>query len=88
MMKVIRLFPLAWQRKMMVVVAFLSTGLAGSRFPKLRLAVDELNRQFPFDRTIALTETIPVLPPYPMVAKVRIEITVRTHVAIFITNDL
>jgi len=49
------------QRKIIEALAFLSTGLAGSRLPKAKVAVLELNLQLLFDRTVAVTETV-VLP--------------------------
>jgi hypothetical protein len=46
------------QRKVMEVLVVLSIGLAGSRFPKLRLEVFELNLHSLLERTVAVTATI------------------------------
>jgi hypothetical protein len=44
------------------VVLVISTGLEGSRFPKLRLAVWLVNEQDPLDTTVAVTDTELELP--------------------------
>ena len=45
------------QRKVTDVLAFTSTGLEGSRFPKLRAEVSVMNQHVPLDTTVAVTET-------------------------------
>jgi hypothetical protein len=44
-------------RKDRVVVAMVSTGLEGSRFPKFRAVAPVVNQQNPLDVTVAVTVT-------------------------------
>ena len=55
------------------VVAFTSTGLEGSRFPKFRAAVGVVNEQDPVDTTVAVTDTELGEAAKPMLAITKIE---------------
>jgi len=66
-------------RYVIVVVAVMSIGFDGSRFPKSRAEVEVSNLQYPLETTVAVTETVLVSEAWQRFERIKTEIAMMNN---------